>query len=161
MIKLSYHLSEEEYLQAMRSVFFTGRAIIYVLVFCVFLLLNTLMVEQDYRLTAFSWVLPLVFIPIFWAIILFFSFKSAYRKSAISKGNLYYGFSEEEVEFEVPDSSGSLKWMAFKKVKESKAFYLIYTSSVTVLIVPKRVFDSNSEHDAFRSLLISKSLLKG
>lgn len=161
MIKLSYHISEEEYLLAMRSIFFSGRTIIYALIACVFLLLNTLMVEQDYRLMALSWVLPLVLILFFWVIILFFSFKRAYRKSAFSKGKLYYGFSDEEIEFEVPDSSGSLKWMAFKKVKDSKAFYFMYTSSVTALIIPKRAFESSTEHDAFRSLLISKSLLKG
>jgi uncharacterized integral membrane protein len=161
MIKVAYHISEGEYSKAMRSLWISRRLFIYAIIAVVFLLLNTLMIDGEYGLTAFSWIFPLLIMLVVWVGIIIWSFKRTYRKSAFSKGKVYYGFSDAAIEFTSPDSDGTLKWTAFQKVKESKAFYFMYTSNVTAIIIPKRAFDSTNDHDAFRNLLISKSLLKG
>jgi hypothetical protein len=161
MIRVAYHISKQEYSKAMRSLWISRRLFIYAIIAIAFFLFNILTIEGGYELMILAWIYPFFLVLLLWVLILLWSFNRTYRKSTFSKGKVYYGFSDAEIEYSNPDSNGTLKWTAFQKVKESKAFYFMYTSSVTALIIPKRAFESSTDHDAFRSLLISKSLIKG
>jgi hypothetical protein len=162
MIHVSYQISEKEFKRSVRGLWISNRIWIYAAIACVFLVANLTMsdIEGQYKIVALSWMLPLVLIVVLFLVIYSFSLSRAYKQTPLSKGELKYTFSEEDIEYDAPDSSGNLKWSALKKIKETKEFFYLYTTNVTAIIIPKRAFNIESDLNAFRSLVVSKNLLK-
>jgi len=82
--------------------------------------------------------------------------KRAYRENAAFAGSTKVRFGDEIIEVVNPIGESRLKWSFYKKVMESDAFFLLMISKRSFSIIPKRIFTSEAELDAFRSLLESK-----
>ncbi len=81
--------------------------------------------------------------------------RNTMRTSAAFKSDLHYVFDERGVSSTTSASESRMDWSAFHRAVELKEFFLLYMSSRVFHIVPKRVFSSSDQMDAFRSLLRS------
>jgi len=160
MIHVSFQISEKEFKQAIRGLLISNRIWIYAVIACSVLLVNLMGINGRYTMDVWSWILPVFLIVIIMFIIGRLSSSRSYKQTTFSKGELKYTFNEDVIEYDAPDSSGNLKWSALKKFKESKEFFYLYTTSVSAIIIPKRAFNSESDLNAFKRLVVSKKLLK-
>jgi hypothetical protein len=161
MIHVSFQISEKEFKQAIRGLLIPNRIGIYAVIACSVLLVNLMGINGLDTMAIWSRIL----LPVFLIVIIMFiigrlSSSRSYKQTSFSKGELKYIFNEDVIEYDAPDSSGNLKWSTLKKFKETKEFFYLYTTSFSAIIIPKRAFNSESDLNAFKSLVVSKKLLK-
>jgi hypothetical protein len=68
-------------------------------------------------------------------------------------GKRRYTFSNEGVRIETRLANGQAKWLAFRQVRESKRYFLLYSAPGLAHVIPKRYFHDNTSMEEFRSLL--------
>ena len=67
-------------------------------------------------------------------------------------------FTENDFEVSSPFVNATVKWEAFSKILELKDFLLIYDTSLTAHIIPRRSFDSEIDLENVINLLKSKPI---
>ncbi|MBQ2350256.1 MAG: YcxB family protein [Cytophagales bacterium] len=74
---------------------------------------------------------------------------------------LYFEFYEDKIILRVNNGLGMpVDWMAIRKVKKRKKYYLFFLSDVQVFYVSKNSFNSPFEQQIFENLLASRGFSK-
>jgi len=68
-------------------------------------------------------------------------------------GKRHYVFSEDEIKVESLLASAEVKWEAFRQVRETRQYFLLYAAPGFANVVPKRCFPSDTSIGEFRSLV--------
>jgi hypothetical protein len=84
-----------------------------------------------------------------------FNLRHCYTRSRTGNDECELLFDEDTIRVQGPNSSGEMKWAAFKKFSENDKLYLLYLAPAKFIIVPKHYFETG-QVDEFRALLARK-----
>jgi hypothetical protein len=68
-------------------------------------------------------------------------------------GKRRYTFSGEGVKIESRLANADVKWLAFKQIRESRNYFLLYSALGFASVLPKRCFPDLASMESFRSLV--------
>ena len=74
-------------------------------------------------------------------------------RSGRDDGKRHFVFSEDEIKVESRLASAEVKWEAFRQVRETRQYFLLYAAPGFANVVPKRCFPSDTSIAEFRSLV--------
>lgn len=119
------------------------RIIIFSLIIIFFLGLNLYNVERDtqefFKSASIWFVVVLVFI----IVRTYFRLKNTFYSNKKIQEEITYIFTEEKVQTKGNTFDGDFTWNTVYKVKETKDWFLIYQSKLTMNMVPKKYFSGN------------------
>ena len=75
---------------------------------------------------------------------------STYRSAKTLHENLVYEFTSETIVVTGESCNMNMPWRTLYKVKELGKWFLLYTNRQTAMVIPKRVFSSQSDLERFR-----------
>jgi hypothetical protein len=85
-------------------------------------------------------------------------------RSEGADGNRRYTFSDEGMRIESRLANAEVKWLAFRQVRESRNYFLLYIAMGLANVLPKRCFANEGDINSFRSLVrqqVPKVKLRG
>ena len=82
----------------------------------------------------------------------------SYRKTnpSLRDQEQEYRFTEAGAEVRTGISEGRMDWKAWPRFKETPQFFMLFPSSTTIHILPKRAFASPEDQASFRAMLRSR-----
>jgi hypothetical protein len=75
------------------------------------------------------------------------------RRTPSVSGKRRYSFSDDGIKIEFDAAKSELTWPFYTRIKETKAFFLLYVTGSFCNIVPKRSFLDQAQLDSFRALV--------
>lgn len=107
-----------------------------------------------------QWLFPLVVGAVPTALILIpivplFRVKQLLRAEGMD-GKRHYVFSDEGIRIESRLANADVKWPAYRQVRETRQYFLLYAAPGFANIVPKRNFSGDAAVAEFRSLVRTK-----
>ena len=155
---LKFRYDSQEYEEAMRLHFSTviklKRDIIIGFLLLIFGLFCLYYFEYS-----FIWILD-IFLSIVLLLISFSAYyiipKLAFNRDPKLKDEYNLIFNDDEISFNTDKLNSKLEWKIYDKVLENTKFFLIYWGKYTFTVIPKRVFQDQSEINNFRDLLKQK-----
>jgi len=157
-IKLNFKYSKEEYVNAVRKYLFLSKTItktsIIILAICIIV---EIVITFNSGLTLIScalWFATLLAMVM--GSYLYF-IQPGYLYKSTSKLHQQYSliFAQETIYFKTEGISSELKWTIYKKLWDCPAFYYLVQAKSIYTVIPKRVFNSGTELDKFKSLALS------
>jgi hypothetical protein len=79
--------------------------------------------------------------------------RSSFKNNLAMRNPIYYSFSDGGVKSETATGCAERLWIAFTRVRETKEFFLLYTSNTIAFPIPKRAFGGEQQVEALRDLL--------
>jgi len=79
------------------------------------------------------------------------------RRTPAVSGKRRYTFSDAGIRIEFDAATSALKWPFYTRIKETKAFFLLYVTGSFCNIVPKRCFIDSVQLDSFRTLIRARA----
>jgi hypothetical protein len=79
------------------------------------------------------------------------------RRTPSVSGRRRYTFSDAGIKIEFDTATSELKWPFYTRIKETKAFFLLYVTGSFCNIVPKRCFIDSAQLESFRSLIRARA----
>ena len=93
----------------------------------------------------------------FWCCLLWYAAAPYWRAVRVSPRTLFelrhFSFSDESLSSSSASDSETLRWDCFQSTRENSEYFLLYTSEVNFLIIPKHSFGDPAEVGTFRTLL--------
>ena len=140
-IVINQSLSEEKLLKASTQILLSGRIFIYLLILFIVILLNTIgsTYINEEVIDVFSFFQCAI--PFIVAVIVFYAVKKAVRKN-YKKNTRYFlnvtlSFTDDTFKTEGKDFQNSMPWGNYKKIKETKDWFLIYMNQNQAQMVDK------------------------
>lgn len=134
------------------------RIIIFSFIILIFLVLNLYNTENDTQNILQSASIWFAAVFVFIIIRSYFRLKNAFFSNKKIQEEIIYTFTEEKVQTKGETFEGDFAWNTVYKIKETKAWLLIYQSKTTMNMVPKKYF-SDSQISELRNM-IKKSNVK-
>jgi hypothetical protein len=166
MIQVQTHLSFKDFLRFNYGVFFKNRFIIGFAVLAAFLGIMFLISylrrdatssvgETDYS-TMGIFLIVIITMPVS----VYFQSKRNYYSSQDLQKPITYQFTEEGVHSNGAHFTSDNTWDMYRRVVETKPFFLLYQSDMACNIVPKKAFDNPEQVREVRKLIMAQPGLK-
>ena len=134
------------------------RIIIFSFIILIFLVLNLYNTENDTQNILQSASIWFAAVFVFIIIRSYFRLKNAFFSNKKIQEEIIYTFTDEKVQTKGETFEGDFAWNTVYKIKETKDWLLIYQSTTTMNMVPKKYF-SDSQISELRNM-IKKSNVK-
>lgn len=82
--------------------------------------------------------------------------QSIYNKAATFKDFIDLDLNEEGLSIRTQVGERTLSWQSFRRVVETRDFFLLYKDNKSFFLIPTHAFSTNDERLAFSSLLRTK-----
>jgi hypothetical protein len=158
-MRLIFTHTEKEYLAAVRAYFWSSTELIFrITLFYLFLaggiVLISVTVGVDIPLWAILAFVVLLGVGLFHAYLIDFP-RRHFRSDPKFRDEYTLTFADEGVGFKTSNIDAKVAWSLYTKFIENKSFYLLVYGKepASVTVIPKRVFESSEQEDAFRMLL--------
>ncbi len=79
------------------------------------------------------------------------------RRTPGISGKRRYSFSDDGVKIEFEAAKSELTWPFYTRIKETKAFFLLYVTGSFCNIIPKKAFLDQAQLESFRSLVRARA----
>lgn len=157
-VELHFRYTEGEYVSALRAymltkrrpLFFAGMAAVVTLLGIYFFLTQSELAATIAFLCTGTFMFGLIFT----------SFGTVphwrFRDNPMFRSEYHLQFTEDEIVFRTDHLNATLKWETYTKAMETKKFFLLAHGEAALTVIPKRVFDNESQQAQFADMLMRK-----
>jgi hypothetical protein len=166
MVQVQTHLSFKEFLRFNYGIFLKSRFVIIFAVLAAFIsiVISIAYLRGDLDLSGIKIDYPtmgiFLFVIIMMPVSIYFQSKRNYYSSRDLQKPITYQFTEQGVHSNGAHFTSDNTWDMYRRVVETKLFFLLYQSDLAFNIVPKRSFNNQEQVRELRKLVMSKPGLK-
>lgn len=156
-ISFSNKLRLAEYRKLLLSLSYKNLFVLYLSVLGVFIILAPVFSDTSEK-TLLSVGLGLLFLSS--PFLSFFQANWNYKSNKNLQEQIEYQINVDNLILKGENFNSTIRWEAIHKVKELKGWYLLYTSNVIAILIPKRYFNSAEEEEIFRGFILNTENVK-
>jgi hypothetical protein len=83
----------------------------------------------------------------------YYGARTLLRSNPNASGPVTYEFSAGGASYAGPTGHGQIEWTAYLRIRETSEQFLLYVQKHLANVIPKRVFNSDTELQRFRNLV--------